>query len=155
MNRLSIIIAALLIGTAYAADIDKACMTKPQAAAKFPGKWLYWHTPQHCWNDQPGHFASRVAVYGKQNSLKLPPPPTDASGNVAHHSGRPIEVQTQDRPTVAYPTLMIGGGTVDSMLRPASMTAWPLIADFDNDPPQFIPWRERVSFMLEDNGNRE
>ena len=39
-------------------------------------------------------------------------------------------------PTVAYPDLMPGGGTVVAMLQPEAMTRWPLVADFDVDPPR-------------------
>jgi hypothetical protein len=28
------------------------------------------------------------------------------------------------------------------------MTNWPAIADFDTDPPQFIPWQRRISFFV-------
>lgn len=140
-----------LIGTwfaidfAFGADVDKSCMTKAQAAAQHPGKWLYWHGPRHCWDDHPGRFTSRAAVYGKKNTLKLPPPPLDANANVPHHSGRPIETVEEARPTIFYPSLMSGSGTSDAMLHPEQMTTWPVIADFDLDPPQFIPWQKRVS----------
>jgi hypothetical protein len=43
---------------------------------------------------------------------------------------------------------MPGGGIDDvTMLEPTQMTRWPLVMDFDEDPPQFIPWQKRFSFL--------
>jgi hypothetical protein len=148
----------LLFGSvsARAADNDPPCLTKVQAQAKWPGQWLYWHTANRCWdnvNVRSTHsravaaaIVSRPATWGKQNSLKLPKPNPDPNGNVGHHSGRPIIPVEQAGPTVFYPTLMTGPGTVNDMLYPEQMTTWPLVVDFDADPPQFIPWQQRIAF---------
>lgn len=154
------IILWLLFGAvnAKAADSDVPCLTKEQAKAKWPGAWLYWHTANRCWDNRKGGGAayttgtiSRTATWGKQNSLKLPKPNLDASANIVRHSGRPVIVDPpqQKGPTVFYPALMAGGGTVDEMLTPEAMGTWPLIADFDAEPPQFIPWQKRVASTLE------
>jgi hypothetical protein len=153
----SLVCLWLSLEIAFGADVDNSCMTKAQAAAKYPGQWLYWHGPRHCWDNHSGRFSSRAGVYGKTNSLKLPRPPLDANANVTHHSGRPIILAEQTSaqvPTIMYPALMSGGGTDDTMLQPQAMVEWPLIIDIDVDPPQFIPWQRRISsaFVAPVNG---
>lgn len=148
----------LLFGAvnARAGDIDHPCLTKAQAQAKWPGAWLYWHGINKCWdnvNTRGRTYAKpvtqRVATWGKSNSLKLAKPEPDANGNVKHHSGRPVITDPPAGPTVAYPALMPGAGTTRDMMRPDNMKGWPLIVDFDEDPPKFIPWDQRVSFLNE------
>lgn len=137
---------------ALGADNDPPCLTKEQARAKYPGQWLYWRGERRCWYGQStGRTTSRAATWGKQNSLKLPKPNLDASANIVRHSGRPIIVDPPQPqgPTVFYPTLMAGGGTVNEMLTPEGMGTWPLIADFDTEPPQFIPWQKRVASFFD------
>lgn len=135
--------------TALAADNIAPCLTKEQAKAKYPGAWLYWHGTNHCWDNQKGRsaatYASRPAVWGGRNSLKLAKPNPDANGNIIHHSGRPVITDPVPGPSIAYPTLMTGGGTSDDMLQAGSMTSWPVIMDFDVEPPQFIPWQNRIA----------
>jgi hypothetical protein len=144
------LVACILIRQAYGADVDKSCMTKAQAQAAHPGKWLYWHGPRHCWDDKPGRFTTNThVVYGKTNSLKLARPALDPNGNVAHHSGKPlIDDAPAPGPSIYYPSLMTGAGTDDAMLRAEAMTTWPAIADFDIDPPAFLPWQRRISFFV-------
>jgi len=148
------------IDYAFGADVNETCLTREQARVKYPGQWLYWHTANRCWdnvNVRSTHarsvaaaVVSRPATWGKQNSLKLPKPIPDANGNAAHHSGRPVLPEMAARgPTVFYPSLMAGGGTDDGMLRAESMTMWPTIADFDVDPPQFIPWQQRIAALFD------
>jgi hypothetical protein len=60
-----------------------------------------------------------------------------------------VDPPQQKGPTVFYPALMAGGGTVDEMLTPEAMGTWPLIADFDAEPPQFIPWQKRVASFFD------
>jgi len=154
---LLVLIGVIMIGSwkALGADNDPPCLTKEQARAKYPGQWLYWHTASRCWdniNTRSAHarataaaFKSKPAVWGKENSLKLAKPLLDPNGNTPHHSGRPVIAEVKG-PTVFYPELMNGGGTTDNMLRADTMTMWPPIADFDSDPPQFIPWQKRIAF---------
>jgi hypothetical protein len=151
------IIFWLLFGAvnATAGDIDQPCLTKDQARAKWPTSYLYWHTANRCWDNRKGggatYTVSRAATWGKQNSLKLPKPNLDASANVVRHSGRPIIVDPpQPRgPNIFYPAVMVGTGTSDSMLTPYTMQTWPVIVDFDVEPPLFIPWNERISTVFE------
>jgi hypothetical protein len=143
-----------LIGLAYGADNDPPCLTKEQARTKWPGQWLYWHTANRCWDNVNTRSTRSHAVAAavkprysvNKNPLQLNKPPVDPNGNVAHHSGRPIVLESG--PAVFYPMLMTGGGTTNDMLQPDAMTTWPLIADFDADPPQFIPWQQRVAFFV-------
>jgi hypothetical protein len=155
---LTVIIIVMWIvfaNAAQAGDIDRPCLTKAQAQAKWPGQWMYWHGLNKCWDNVStrGRYAQRetqrVATWGKQNSLKLAKPNPDPNGNVTHHSGRPLIVDPPAGPTVAYPSLMPGAGTTPDMMRPDNMKGWPLIVDFDVDPPKFIPWDQRVSFLNE------
>ena len=92
-------------------------------------------------------MVSRPATWGKQNSLQLGKPPRDANSNVAHHSGRPLIIEPPAQPkgpSIFYPSMMAGGGTGEEMLNPESVTRWPLLMDADAEPPQFIPWNQRI-----------
>ena len=148
-----------LVFAAVAADNNPPCLTKEQARARYPGAWLYWHSANRCWDNRKGggvtYTVSRAATWGKQNSLKLAKPNPDSNGNTIHHSGRPIITElsraaagatvSPPLPAIAYPTLMTGGGTTNDMLQPDRMNTWPLIMDFDVEPPQFIPWQKRIA----------
>jgi hypothetical protein len=139
---------------AQSADVDESCLTREQARAKYPGQYLFWKTARHCWYPKGGRVAAAVvskpATWGKQNSLKLAKPNPDPNGNVTHHSGKPLVVDPPSPgPNIFYPTLMVGGGTANEMLTPEAMGTWPLIADFDADPPKFIPWQERIAAVFD------
>lgn len=145
---LTVFMILWLVFAAAAADTNPPCLTKEQARAKWPKEYIYWHGANRCWDNisvRAAHMASRPATWGKQNSLKLAKPNPDSNGNVIHHSGRPIDLPQPQGPSIAYPTLMTGGGSTDDMLTPGSMTSWPLIMDFDVEPPQFIPWQKRIA----------
>jgi hypothetical protein len=144
-NRtLLIIVVALLcfatavIGIAIAAkpavgaDVDPSCLTKTQAALRYPNQWLYWHTPKRCWDNR--HSWSAIPSTKSRKSDRMP----DQIPLVERPKGIPI----------AYPDLMQGIGTSDNMLRPEPLTGWPLVIDFDVDPPLFIPWQQRVVSSL-------
>jgi len=123
----------LLMEKAFGADNLPACLTKEQARAKFKTSHLYWHTERHCWDNQSGrHPRPKIR------------PSIEPNGNAAPPK-KPIQVAQVIGPTVAYPTLISGGGTVNAMLQPDAMTRWPLVADFDADPPQFTPWQQRIN----------
>ena len=114
-------VAVVLAEKAFGADNLPPCLTQAQAKAKWPGRWLYWHTARHCWDN-----------VNKTNKQYRPP----------------VNHAIQDEPPgpmVSYPALMGGGGTADEMLRPEAMTQWPLIADFDENEPRFEPWTKRIS----------
>jgi hypothetical protein len=160
MRITSAVLTGCLIFSApvLAADNDKPCLTKEQARAKWPGQWLYWHTANRCWdniNVKSTHarstaaaIRSKPAVWGRENSLKLAKPSGDANGNVVHHGGRPI-IMDPVGPSIFYPTVIAGGGTSDNMLQAESINRWPVIVDFDVDPPLFIPWNERISSVFD------
>jgi hypothetical protein len=86
---------------------------------------------------------------GRPNSLRLPKPPIDPSGNIVH---RNIEI-------VDAPTLIPGPRIDTSLLLPASMKrrssrwAWPTVSGpilIDIDVMQvFMPWEFRVVGALE------
>jgi hypothetical protein len=115
-----------------AADVDRACLSKAEARAKYQTSHLYWHGSGHCWDNR----ATRATTKGDR--LPLHRPKLEPDGALVQ------KTIVAAGPTVAYPDLMPGGGTVVAMLQPEAMTRWPLVADFDADPPQFTPWRERV-----------
>lgn len=134
---------------ALGADADQPCLTHAQAKAKYPGQWLSWRTERRCWYGQSTRVTSRSATWGKQNSLKLPKPNLDPSGNITHHSGRPLNsVEIAKGPSIFYPDLMPGPGVNGSMLRPDGMTWWPVLIDVD-EQPQFVPWQKRISFLTQ------
>ena len=69
---------ALLIVIAAAAATP-ACMTQPEARAKWPQAHLYWHSLRHCWDDR-----------GPMRPLATRPtprPPIDANANRAELTG--------------------------------------------------------------------
>lgn len=131
------IVLATLVGlwlsleAAFGADVDQSCMTKAQAQAKYPKQWLYWHGQQHCWDNHSGRLAVRH--------------PASPRPDLPSHAP---SIDLPEGPSVFYPSLMTGAGTSDDMLQPEAMTNWPAIADFDTDPPQFIPWQQRISFFV-------
>jgi len=120
------------IDRAHGADNDPPCLTKDQAIAKYPGHYLYWRTAQHCW------YSRQRAVPHSPKSTPKPKPSIEPDGSIV-----PKQPPGQ---TVAYPTLMAGGGTVNTMLQPDAMTRWPLIFDVDEPPPQFKTWNDRIQF---------
>jgi hypothetical protein len=126
------------------AVLGAECLTKEQARARHPGAWLYWHGSSRCWDNQRG---GRQVYSVNRNPLQLGKPPIDGNGNQARHGGRPIIAEP--KPYVAYPTLIAGGGTSADMLTPHAMSTWLSIADFDTDPPVFIPWQQRVVSQLQ------
>lgn len=138
-----VVVAIIVIGVWTALGAD-SCLTKEQARAKWPGQWLYWHTAQRCWDNQRG---GRQVYSVSRNPLQLGKPPIDGNGNQAHHSGRPIVLEP--KPNISYPALIAGGGTSGDMLTPHAMSTWSPIADFDTDPPAFIPWQQRVVSLLQ------
>jgi hypothetical protein len=119
---LVIVVAVLITGAAHGAEREQ-CLTHAQARAKYPSEALYWHSIHHCWNNHRGGTVKQKA-----------PIEIDPNGNAV----------TKLHQTIAYPELMIGSGTDSSMLRPDPMNSWPLIADFDDEPPVFLPWQERI-----------
>lgn len=135
----------LIVGVAAASE----CLTKEQARAKWPTQHLWWHTKDRCWDDQPGrvHYQPRKKL---RDSLKLSPPPRDANGNIAHHSGAPVdggfnEIDAQaDKRSVIYPALMPGQAAEPWMIVPVAMTAWPMLIDIDLSP-NFDPWQNRIA----------
>jgi len=42
---------------------------------------------------------------------------------------------------------MSGGGTDDIVLRGETMQTWPVVADFDADPPLFLPWLRATALI--------
>jgi hypothetical protein len=53
----AVLLLLLVVSPAQGAS---GCMTRLQAAAAFPGKWLYWHTKNRCWDATP------VRLYNRQ-----------------------------------------------------------------------------------------
>lgn len=118
---LLVIAAGSIVAGRKAHGAETKCLTRAQAQAKYPSAWLYWHTSRHCWDDHKSRSRQPAPA----------PDPPDANGNAVHQ-------------TIAYPELMTGAGVDDTMLRPDPMSSWPLIADFDDDRPAFLPWRDRI-----------
>ena len=143
------IIIVLLTGIAIIAlgvwaVMGAECLTKEQARARWQGQWLYWHGSNRCWDNQRGR---QVAYSVNRNPLQLGKPPVDANGNQGRHGGRPVIAEP--KPYIAYPSLIAGGGTSSDMLTPHAMSGWLSIADFDIDPPAFIPWQQRFVSQLQ------
>ena len=114
-----------MLEKAFGADVDGSCLTHEQARAKWPTSYLYWRTARHCWYARGGH---RIAP--------KPRPSIEPNGNAV----QPKRADTP-APLIAYPDLMAGGGTDDTMLKPGSMTQWPML----DEPREFKPWQERFT----------
>ena len=139
---LAIAIALISIGlvvNALGADNLTPCLSKAEARAKYPKQIIYWHTINHCWDNVP----VRVAHPRKTDRL----PTVDANSNVAPRRATAVASVRPSLPTVFYPSLMSGGGTDDIMLRGEAMQTWPAIADFDTDPPLFLPWLRATALI--------
>ena len=140
-----IVLAAIaVVALGVWAVLGAECLTKEQARARHPGAWLYWHGSSRCWDNRRG---GRQVYSSNRNPLQLGKPPIDGNGSRVGHSGRPII--EEPKPNVAYPALIAGGGTSSNMLTPHKMSGWLPIADFDTDPPAFIPWQQRVVSQLQ------
>jgi hypothetical protein len=147
------LIGWLLFGTAFGADNVAPCLTKEQARAKWPKDWIFWHGLNHCWDNVRGRAKTANMPTGEVKIIVAPKPNRarkasrsdafDANGNAADPSGKPVEIKG---PSTYFPDLMPGRGTDDALMRPDPMTWWPVLIDIDN-PPQFIPWQRRVSFL--------
>src|SRR6187399_2885104 len=128
-----------LVVNALGADNLTPCLSKAEARAKYPKQIIYWHTINHCWDNVP----VRVAHPRKTDKL----PTVDANSNVAPRRATAVASVRPSLPTVFYPSLMSGGGTDDIMLRGEAMQTWPAIADFDADPPLFLPWLRATALI--------
>jgi hypothetical protein len=139
MSLLFVVVAAIILvltgWPVLAADNDVPCLTKQAARAKYPGRYLYWHTAQHCWDATSGH---RPVLHPR------PKPNIEPDGNAVQ----------QKVGTVAYPSLMAGGGTDSAMLRADTMMRWPPVMDFDEPPLPFVPWNERALPIFEGKHER-
>ena len=109
--------AELVVGSAIAADNDRACLTKEQARAKWPKDYLYWHGVNHCWDN--------VRTYAKPDRThKSGKPPVDANGNIA--TARYLTQEQIDNLQFRY-----------EAERRLKTCCWPPL-------PDFAPWDERI-----------
>ena len=148
-------ISDAVFGAASAADSATPCLTKEQARAKWPKEWIYWHGMNHCWDNVRGTAATANKADGTVQIIRAPKPnratkadkslPIDGSGNAVQHANSPP--LTGRGPIIFYPSLMSGGGTDDIMLRGEVMQTWPAIADFDVEPPLFLPWLRATTLI--------
>jgi len=156
------VICLMLWGIYGAAGADSIapCLTKEQARAKWPKEWLYWHTSHHCWDNVRGNANTANTADGSVKIIRAPKPnrtakgsredieraDLDANGNAVRHSNRTVKLIKG--PSIFFPDLMSGPGVDDMMMRADSMSQWPVLMDVDA-PPQFIPWQQRVSFLIQ------
>ena len=147
----------LLVEAAFGADNAAPCLTKEQARAKWPKDWIFWHGMNHCWDNvrgtantanKPDNTVQIIRAPKPNRATKggrMDTPQVDASGNEVHHSNSQPVIGRG--PTIFFPVLMSGGGTDDIMLRGEAMQTWPVIADFDVDPPLFLPWLRATTLI--------
>ena len=74
-----LLLGVVLMAWPAQADGGPDCMTRRQAAATFPGKWLYWHTKARCWDATPTRAYNRqvrraVPVHPQPTPAPAPPP---------------------------------------------------------------------------------
>ena len=80
---------------------------------------------------------------GRKNSLRLPAPLRDASGNIVHRNIEIVDTSVFNA-IDANPTLIPGPRIDASLLLPASMKSGPILIDIDV-MQAFIPWEFRVA----------
>jgi hypothetical protein len=147
---------------AMAADNNPPCLTKEQARAKWPKEYIYWHTAHHCWDATRGRANTAAKADGTVQIIRAPQPNRAMKADRKDMAARP-DFDTNDNmvrpppksgsdrtikvenPSIYFPDLMPGGGTVVAMLQPEAMTRSPLVADFDEPPPVFLPWQQRIT----------
>jgi hypothetical protein len=59
------ILLTLAFLTAQIAHGGDRCLSKSEASALYPGKWLYWHTKHRCWDatpSRPDRPVRRIAI---------------------------------------------------------------------------------------------
>jgi hypothetical protein len=95
------VIVGVIATFAIPASASPACMTKDEAAKAFPREHIYWHGPQHCW-DNDGHKHSQQSAASAKAAaaaVKLPqadkpkePVVAKPSEAAAAQPGEPITV---------------------------------------------------------------
>jgi hypothetical protein len=133
--------------------VTSDCMTESQARAKFPRSHLYWHGPDHCWDNNPSN-QGRVA---KTNfPIPAPRPNQVVKLDGIGSPGELIDVRNPDdfneldaqapdqaRSVVLYPALIPGPGVDAAMLNPTPLTRGPFL---DQDRVvRFEPWEKRFA----------
>lgn len=130
------------------------CMNESQARAKFPGSHLYWHGPDHCWDNNPRNPGSVVA----SNPVPIPAPrPNQVVKLDGVGEGELIDVRNPDdfneldaqapdqaRSVMLYPALIPGAGVDAAMLNPTPLTRGPTLLDQDR-VVRFEVWEERFA----------
>lgn len=69
--RVALIVVAIAF-TASPSYASPSCMTMPEARAAFPGKHLWWHGPNKCWDATPGRrqFAKQIKARETQREIQ-------------------------------------------------------------------------------------
>jgi hypothetical protein len=119
--RLACLFVAL-VASGVPARASTSCMTVAEARAAHPGRHLWWHGREHCWDASPGARETRPRVEPPRSAPPLPPLPA------------PRPIKDDDVPTILFPTLV---GIADlaeldpQMLTAEPMESWPLLLDVD------------------------
>jgi len=128
-----------------------ACLTKSQARAIYKTAHLYWHTANHCWDDQPTRTrkyqdtSHRAAVPKRSRNpeaisdARAQALPVDPTGNATSY---------RTRQEVFYPGLVAQQAEIaaDIYTVQKPITQWPLMLDIDATGPRAEP------ACIEDNG---
>jgi hypothetical protein len=115
---------------------------------------LYWHGPDHCWDNNPSNPGSVV----KTNPVTIPVPPDqvvklDEIGGPGElidvrnpNDFNELDAQAPDqaRSVMLYPALMPGSGVDVAMFNPTPLTRGPTLLDLDR-VVRFEPWEKRIA----------
>jgi hypothetical protein len=97
---------------------NPSCLTKAEARAAYPNKYLYWHTANRCWDATPGRHRVSVAV--------------------AHSPAPSLKTN------VIFPTMVVVSSAINSdMFTVRQMNEWPILYDIDeatSEPKDYCCW---------------
>ena len=135
-------ITGLTLLTIVTASAAKPCLTQDDAQKRWPKAHLFWHTANHCWDNQPLNAVS-ASDYDKPKLQLTPVAPAQTVAS-------PVAAE----PEIIFPTVKHNNAEFFGLnpapplswsvawFMPAPITDWPLLLDIDQTP--FITWERRI-----------
>jgi hypothetical protein len=98
-----------------------SCMTKEEARKAYPGDHIYWHGPQHCWDNKgAGRRQASTAVNANSSGSATTPPEIDTPNEAVANSPSEPAADTPSEPVIVPPVRFIS----DELSRGLS---WPVL----------------------------
>lgn len=114
---------------ALSADVERSCLTKSQARAKWPTKHLYWHGMDHCWDATSRKRRPKIKYRDPVFAQQVTTTKTDRLTKpklVSPNEFNELDAQADS----------------DAFFRAEPIPLWPPLL---LPQPRFIPWEQRIS----------